>query len=92
MAVSVRYLDAVVARTFTVVKDVPGFAWSEPPSNNRVDELVHAQLKLLGYPPSGTCTDSEFLRRVHLDVIGLLPTVEETRAFLADQARTSGPG
>ena len=84
IAVSVRYLDAVVARTFTFVKDVPGFAWSEPASNNRVDDLVHAQLRLLGYLPSGTCTDGEFARRVHLDVLGLLPTVEEARAFLAD--------
>ena len=84
VAVSVRYLDAVVARTFTFVKVAPGFAWSDPPSNNRVDELVHDQLKLLGYLPSATCTDSEFLRRVSLDVLGLLPTVEETRAFLAD--------
>ena len=84
IAVSVRYLDAVVARTFTFVKEIPGFAWTDPPSNNRVDDLVHAQLKLLGYLPSGTCTDSEFLRRIYLDVVGLLPTVEETRAFLAD--------
>ena len=84
IAVSVRYLDAVVARTFTFVKDIPGFAWTDPPANNRVDDLVHAQLRLLGYLPSETCTDAEFVRRVHLDVLGLLPTVEETRAFLAD--------
>ena len=84
VAVSVRYLDAVVARTFTFVKDVPGFAWADPPSNNRVDDLVHAQLKLLGYLPSETCTDPEFIRRAYLDVLGLLPTVDETREFLAD--------
>ena len=84
IAVSVRYLDAVVARTFTFVKDVPGFAWTDPPANNRVDDLVHSQLKLLGYLPSETCADAEFLRRVHLDVLGLLPTVEETRGFLSD--------
>ena len=84
IAISVRYLDAVVGRTFTFVKDIPGFAWTDPPSNNRVDELVHAQLRLLGYLPSGTCTDAEFLRRVYLDVLGLLPTVEESREFLAD--------
>ena len=84
IAVSIRYLDAVVARTFTFVKDVPSFAWNDPPSNNRVDDLVHGQLRLLGYLPSGSCTDAEFVRRVHLDVLGLLPTVQETRSFLAD--------
>jgi hypothetical protein len=84
IAISVRYLDAVVARTFTFVKEIPGFVWSNPPSNNRVDDLVHSQLKLLGYLPSSTCSDSEFLRRVSLDVIGLLPTVAETREFLND--------
>jgi hypothetical protein len=84
IAISVRYLDAVVARTFTFVKDVPGFVWNNPPSNNRVDDLVHDQLRLLGYLPSDTGTDAEFVRRVHLDVLGLLPTVEETREFLAD--------
>lgn len=30
------------------------------------------------------CTDLEFLRRVHLDLVGSLPTVEEARRFEAD--------
>jgi hypothetical protein len=29
-------------------------------------------------------TDSVFLRRVHLDLVGMIPTYEETTAFLAD--------
>ena len=47
---------------------------------------MHAKLQQLQYLPSGLCSDEEFLRRVHLDVIGQLPTVEETPAFLADGA------
>jgi len=54
------------------------------PINNKIDELVVAKLKRLGIPPSGLCTDQEFLRRVYLDVLGLLPAPEEARAFLAD--------
>ena len=55
------------------------------PPRNRIDELVFAKLKVLGIPPSGLCTDLEFLRRVSLDVIGTLPTAEEVRAFAADR-------
>ncbi len=32
--------------------------------------------------PAPLCSDEVFLRRVHLDTIGLLPTAEEARAFL----------
>ena len=53
-------------------------------ANNRVDELVYAKLKAMGIPPSPLASDSEFLRRLYLDTIGLLPTPEEARAFLAD--------
>ncbi|MFH1923532.1 MAG: DUF1549 domain-containing protein [Planctomycetota bacterium] len=52
--------------------------------NNRIDELVFAKLQQLGLPPSELCSDHEFLRRIHLDVIGTLPTPDEVRAFLAD--------
>lgn len=55
------------------------------PPNNRIDELVLAKLKVMGIPPSDLCTDAVFLRRVYLDTIGLLPTPDEARAFLADK-------
>ncbi len=51
---------------------------------NKVDELVFAQLRSLNIIPSELCSDEEFLRRVYLDVIGVLPTAEEARDFLAD--------
>ncbi|MDD4888816.1 MAG: DUF1553 domain-containing protein [Phycisphaerae bacterium] len=53
-------------------------------ANNRVDELVYARLRTLGVPPSALCSDPEFLRRVYLDTIGLLPTTREAEDFLAD--------
>jgi hypothetical protein len=52
--------------------------------NNKVDELVLANLKALGFPPAELCSDEAFLRRAYLDVIGTLPTPDEARAFLAD--------
>ena len=54
------------------------------PPNNKIDELVLANLKTLGFPPSEPAADEVFLRRVYLDVIGTLPTPDEARAFLAD--------
>ena len=50
---------------------------------NVVDEKVLAQLEKLRLKPSPRATDAEFVRRVYLDTIGLPPTPEETRAFLA---------
>ncbi len=85
-AIVVRYMEFIESCFLTFVKDIPNYAWTNPPSNNYIDDLVYAKLKQLQYLPSGTCSDEEFLRRIHADVIGILPTVEETQAFLADTA------
>lgn len=52
---------------------------------NEIDKLVYARLQKLGHLPSDTCSDAEFLRRSTLDAIGMLPTAEEARTFLADK-------
>ncbi len=54
------------------------------PVNNEIDRLVYARLKKLGIAPSGGCSDEEFLRRASLDSIGVLPTAEQARRFIAD--------
>ncbi len=80
----VRYLEHVDSIPFMFVEDVPGFSWRSTPTKNVIDELVQEKLLQLQFEPAPPCTESEFLRRVYLDVIGLLPTVEETIAFLTD--------
>lgn len=52
----------------------------------RIDELVFADLKRLDIQPSNVCSDAVFVRRVYLDVLGTLPTAQEAREFLSDQA------
>ncbi|MGH7138546.1 MAG: DUF1549 domain-containing protein, partial [Pirellulales bacterium] len=83
-AILVRYLDKIETAYMMFLKDVPGFAWTNPPENNYVDRFVFEKLKQLQILPSDVCSDEEFVRRVFLDVIGELPTVAESQAFLTD--------
>jgi hypothetical protein len=83
-AILVRYLEHIESCFLTFVKEIPGYEWNNPPANNYIDELVHTKLRQLQFLPSGLCSDEEFLRRVHCDVIGTPPTVDEVRAFLSD--------
>jgi hypothetical protein len=71
--------------TCPVIVPLPGDRpFPEFPPNNRVDELVAAKLRKVGIHPSGLSSDEQFLRRVHIDLIGTLPTPDEVRSFLAD--------
>ena len=71
--VTVPYIQAVAPESFTQAKRA-----------NFIDDLVLEKLVALNMPPSAKSDDSEFLRRVFLDTIGLLPTVDEAKAFLSD--------
>jgi WD40 repeat protein/mono/diheme cytochrome c family protein len=81
-----RYMGFVDAARVTVPADrtLPGKRYAALPKNNFIDDLAYEQFRKLGLFPSELCTDAEFLRRSSLDTIGVLPTPEETRAFLAD--------
>jgi hypothetical protein len=83
VAILCRYLDALVSMRLTFLEPRKGFTWNAPPENNYVDKHVFAKLKLLSIPPSGLCTDQEFVRRAYLDLCGILPTPDEVRTFLA---------
>lgn len=54
------------------------------PRLNRLDELIYRRLGELNIPPSPLASDSVFLRRVYLDLIGALPEPEEAKLFLAE--------
>ncbi len=51
----------------------------------KLDKIVFAKLATMKIKPV-LCSDAVFVRRVYLDAIGVLPTAEEVREFLADKA------
>ncbi|MBL9179396.1 MAG: DUF1549 domain-containing protein [Verrucomicrobiaceae bacterium] len=48
----------------------------------RIDELVNARLSQEKITPNKPVSDEVFVRRVHLDIIGRIPTLRETTEFL----------
>ena len=56
------------------------------PTNNYIDTLVQNKLHKLRMTPSELCSDEVFLRRVFLDITGLLPKKEDAKAFLVNQS------
>ncbi|RBP39116.1 Ig-like protein group 2 [Roseimicrobium gellanilyticum] len=82
----VRYMGLVDVARITVPSDkvLPEELYTKLPVNNEIDRLVYERHRKLGLLPSETCSDAEFLRRVSLDLIGMLPTPEMARKFLAD--------
>src|SRR5207302_3308101 len=82
VAILCRYLDEMIAVRLTFLQPKEGFKWSNPPSNNYIDENVFAKLKMLNILPSDLCSDQEFLRRAYMDVCGVLPTADEAKEFL----------
>ena len=54
-----------------------------PDSQDQIDRFVLLRLHRQGIQPAHLCSDSVFVRRVYLDVIGTLPTAGEVKDFLA---------
>jgi hypothetical protein len=79
--------EVAVARvTVPAERSLSDSVYTSLPVNNFIDEAVYARLKEQGIAPSEGCNDAEFVRRSSLDAIGVLPTPEQVREFLADAA------
>ena len=83
LGVMIRYQDKVSVYRAVVPLGAP--VENLPVPANYVDEHVFTKLKAVGMPPSEVCDDSTFIRRVTIDVAGRLPTIEETKTFLASK-------
>jgi hypothetical protein len=86
--VIVRYMGHVDIVRITVPsgESLPEEKFAGLPVKSPIDKLVYERHRKLGILASDGCTDEEFLRRVSLDLIGKLPTVERTKRFLEDAA------
>lgn len=83
-AVLVRFLSKQETVRVTVVPKRPAFTWSQPESQSFIDDHIFAKLKQLRMNPSPICSDSQFIRRLYLDLLGIVPTPAEAKAFAAD--------
>ena len=54
--------------------------------NNPIDRIIDQYLAAKKLPTPAALDDSAFLRRVHLDLVGLLPEADEVRSFIADKS------
>jgi hypothetical protein len=54
---------------------------------NFIDRILFTRMERDGVPHAALAGDEEFVRRAYLDAIGLPPTADEVRAFVADERR-----
>ena len=83
-AIIAHYQSLVANVRLTHLVEVPGFAAAEVPTDNVVDKAVYSKLNRMRIKPSEVCTDAEFVRRVYLDTLGILPKPAEVKAFASD--------
>ena len=82
-AVMIRAAGHAVSATLGVIAEsIANYPEVEP--RNLIDQYVFAKLKKFNIIPSELSRDEEFLRRVCLDLTGMLPPPARVREFLAD--------
>lgn len=74
----------VASGVLVLVNLNPCLPGAEKPLRDIIDAEVQARWKDQQIEPAGTAPDAVFLRRVYLDLVGGIPTYEETTRFLAD--------
>jgi hypothetical protein len=86
VTVAASFGEQFATSRLTFLRPADGFGWPNPPETNPIDHLVFDRLRRLRIAPSELCDDATLLRRVWLDLCGLLPPNDEVRRFLADES------
>src|SRR5262245_28335973 len=50
----------------------------------RIDHHLAARWAAVGVKPAAPATDAQFFRRVHLDLVGRIPSIVDARDFIDD--------
>jgi hypothetical protein len=79
-----RLLLAAAVATCTLVTGAAALRADEKPLRQVIDSHVKAAWKEQKITSAGIADDATFLRRIHLDLVGTIPTFEETSQFLTD--------
>jgi hypothetical protein len=73
-------------RKFLASKPAPAVPTVSTAGGNEVDRFLAAKLAAAKVSPAPLTDDATFLRRLAFDTVGVPPTPEQLRAFLADQS------
>ena len=79
-----RYLSEVVPVELVLPLTDYRVDLSKSSSSNFIDEEILETLAILRLEPSPPCDDATYLRRIHLDLTGRLPSAERVKEFLED--------
>ena len=83
--VLVRFIDRQMPVRLAFIPD-RARVWSQREKPlNYIDRHVFDKLQRLRLQPAVKCSDEVFIRRVSLDLLGIVPTPEEAMAFIADK-------
>jgi hypothetical protein len=82
--VGVRYLGLHGLSRIVVYEENPDYVWTGPDSDHPLDKAIFSKLKKLQQNPSKTASPEILIRRLYLDLLGILPPPDEVRKFLAD--------
>jgi len=83
--VGARYLGKYAVARLVFLEENPRFVWAEPQTRSAFDRAVFDKLRRLRRNPAPEATPETLVRRVYLDLLGVLPTEQEVRAFVADK-------
>ena len=83
--VMARFSTHTVGTQVIVIPKDLKYEWPKVPEANFIDNFVDQKLRNLRMTPSDVCDDETFLRRAHIDIIGVLATSDEVAKFAADK-------